>query len=137
MTPSSEPVSSRRPSSPYTFEVSVAHATALDALWVFLSAFLALLSLVLVYLVIRLRSTAERLVASLDGLETEATPALRNVEATVERLNARLDRIDRVTDRAAGALARLERRLGTLAAALSRRAQSVPTLARGDGEQTG
>jgi ABC-type transporter Mla subunit MlaD len=117
--------------------VSVAHLTALDALWVFLSAFLVVVSLVLVYLVMRLRSTAERLVDSLDGLETKATPALRNVETTVERLNARLDRIDRVADRAAGALSRLDRRLETLTSAVSRRAQSVSTFARGDREPTG
>ena len=135
--PSSERVSSRRPSSPYTFEVSVAHFTALEALWLSLSAFLVVLSLALVYVVVRLRSTAERLVASLDGLETKATPALRNVEATVERLNARLDRIDRVADRAVGALARLERRLGTVTSAVSRRAQNVSTFARGDREPAG
>jgi ABC-type transporter Mla subunit MlaD len=117
--------------------VSVAHFTALDALWVSFSAFLVVLSLALVYLVIRLRSTAERLAASLDGLETKATPALRDVEATVDRLNARLDRVDRVSHRAADALERVERRLERMTSAVSRRAQNVSTFARRGREPAG
>jgi hypothetical protein len=121
--------------------VSVAHSTALDALWVALSIFLVVLSLAVVYVVIRLRSSAERLVAALDGIETKATPALRNVEATVERLNARLDRVDGVADRAVGALSRVESSLGTVTSAVSRPARKVSAfaagVARGNEERTG
>jgi hypothetical protein len=125
---SSARVSSQPPFSPYTFVVSVAHSSALDALWVSLSVFLVVLSFVLVYVVIRLRSTADRLAASLEEIEAKADPALRNVEATVERMNARLDGIDRVADRAVGTLSRLESRLGRVTSAVARPAERIAAL---------
>jgi hypothetical protein len=77
--------------------VSVAHLTALNAVWVSLGVFLGLLSLALVYVLIRLNSTAGRLGTLIQGIEDDVVPVVRKVEGTVERMNAQLDRLDRVT----------------------------------------
>jgi hypothetical protein len=79
--------------------VSIAHLTVLDGLWVTLSVFLVVLSIALVYALIRLASALRRLAVSLEGMEADALPVVRKVEATVERVNDQLDRVDRVVAR--------------------------------------
>ena len=111
--------------------MSVAQFTALEGLWVALSVLLVLGSVALVYLLIRLRSAVGRLGALLQGIQDDALPVVSKVEATVERLNARLDRVDLVADRAVGALSRLDSAVGTVASAVARPAQKVSALATG------
>jgi uncharacterized protein YoxC len=111
--------------------VSIAHLTALDGLWVALSVFLVVLSLALVYAVVRLASALGRLAASLEALEDDALPVVRKVEGTVERVNQRLDAVDRVTDGAVDAVARLDTAARALTSVVARPAQKVSALATG------
>ena len=76
--------------------MSLAHLTAPDGLWIALSVFFVVVALALVYLLARLRSAAEELGTLMRATRDEAVPVLRKVEATVERVNEQLDKLDRI-----------------------------------------
>ena len=113
--------------------MSVAHFTALNGLWVALSVFLVLVSLALVYLLIRLDSTVGRLGALIQGAQDDALPAVRKIEETVQRVNAQLDRIDRVTDSAVSAVSGLDAAVRAVTSMVARPSQKVSALAAGIG----
>ena len=110
--------------------MSIAHLTAPDAVWVALSVLLVVLSLALVYVLVRLASALTRLSASVERIEDDASPVLRDVEATVERANAQLDKLERVTGGAVDAVAGVDAAVRTATSAVARPVQKVSALAR-------
>ena len=121
--------------------MSIAHLTALDALWIALSVFLVAASLALVYVLVRVAATLNRLAASIERIEGDALPVIRDVEAAAERANAQLDRVERVTDGAVDAVAGLDTAARALTSAFARPARRVSAfatgIARGGEERTG
>ena len=111
--------------------MSIAHLTALDALWVALSVFLVVVSLAVVYLLVRVGSALTRLAASVERIEEEGLPVVRDAEAAVERANAQLDKVERVTDSAADAVAGLDAAARAFTSAVARPARRVSAFATG------
>ncbi|HZB85580.1 MAG TPA: DUF948 domain-containing protein, partial [Gaiellaceae bacterium] len=81
----------------------LAEFTAIDVLWFALSAFLVLVAVALAYVLFRLGATVGRLTSFIRGLEREVLPVINQAAGTMERVNAQLDKVDRVTDSAVDA----------------------------------
>jgi hypothetical protein len=73
---------------------------AIDALWIALSVFLVLVALGLTYVLVRLGGTIGQTTSFLAGLEREVLPVINETGGTIQRVNAQLDKADKVTDSA-------------------------------------
>ena len=109
----------------------VADLTALDGLWIALSAFLVLVGLALVFLLVRLAATVRRLTSFIQGLEMEVLPLINKAGGTVDRVNAQLDKVDRVTDSAVDAADNLDTAVRAVTLTLTRPVQKISGLAEG------
>lgn len=109
----------------------VAEFTALDVLWIALSAFLVLVGLGLAFVFFRLGATIRRLTSFIQGLEMEVMPLLNKAGGTVDRVNLQLDKLDRVTDSAVDAADSVDTAVRAVSLAITRPVQKVSGLAEG------
>ena len=109
----------------------LADVTAIDVLWICLSAFLVLVALGLTYVLVRLGGTVGRLTALVKGLEVEVPPVINKVGGTVDRVNTQLDKLDQVTDSAVDAADALDTAVRAVSMAVTRPVQKISGLATG------
>lgn len=105
--------------------------TAIDGLWVALSVFLVLVALGLTYVLFRLGATVGRLTSFIQGLEREVLPVVNQAAGTMERVNAQLDKVDRVTDSAVDAAESVDTAVRAVTLALTRPVQKISGLVEG------
>src|SRR5919109_4434545 len=103
----------------------------IDVLWIALSAFLALVGLALAYVLVRLAATIANVSSLVQGLEKEVLPLINKAGGTVDRVNAQLDKVDRVTDSAVDAADSLDTAVRAVTIALTRPVQKISGLAAG------
>jgi len=111
--------------------VPVGEFTALDALWIALSVFLVLVGLGLGFVLFRLGATIRRLTSFIHGLETEVLPLVNKAGGTVDRVNAQLDKLDRVTESAVDAADSVDTAVRAVSQAITRPVQKISGLAEG------
>lgn len=109
----------------------LAEFTAIDGLWIALSVFFVLLALALTYLLFRLGGTVGRLSSFIQGLEREVLPVINQAAGTMERVNAQLDKVDRVTDSAVDAADSVDTAVRAVTFAVTRPVQKISGLAEG------
>ena len=103
----------------------------LDVLWIALSAFLVLVGLGLAFVLFHLSGTVRRLTSFIQGLEKEVLPVINKAGGTVDRVNAQLDKVDRVTDSAVDAADSVDTAVRAVSLAITRPVQKVSGLAEG------
>jgi uncharacterized protein YoxC len=111
--------------------VLLADFETLDALWIALSAFLALVGLALAYALVRAAATLGSVSSLIKGLEKEVLPLINKAGGTVDRVNGQLDKLDQVTDSAVAAADNLDTAVRALTIALTRPVQKISGLAAG------
>jgi uncharacterized protein YoxC len=111
--------------------VPVAELETIDVLWIALSVFLVLVGLALAYVLISLAGTLRRASSLVQGLEKEMLPLLTKTGGTVDRVNAQLDKLDRVTDSAVDAADSLDTAVRAVTIALTRPVKKISGLAAG------
>jgi len=111
--------------------VPLADFTALDGFWVALSVFFVLAGIGLAYVCLRLGATAGRLSSFITGLEQETLPVVAKSGGTVDRVNAQLDKLDKITDSAVDAAESADGAVRTVANAVRRPVRKVSGLAAG------
>jgi HAMP domain-containing protein len=111
--------------------VPLAEFTSIDALWIALSVFLALVGIALAYALIRLGGTLRSLSSLTQGLEREMLPLIAKAGGTVDRVNAQLDKVDLVTDSAVDAADSLDTAVRAVTIALTRPVKKISGLAAG------
>ncbi|HSK15447.1 MAG TPA: hypothetical protein VK915_04690 [Gaiellaceae bacterium] len=104
---------------------------AIDVMWIALSAFLVLVALGLTYLLVRLGGTVGRVSSFLEGLEREVLPVINQAAGTMERVNAQLDKVDRMTDSAVDIADSADTAVRAVTVALVRPVQKISGLAEG------
>lgn len=104
---------------------------AIDVLWIALSAFLVLVALGLTYVLVRLGGTVGRVSSFLEGLEREVLPVINQAAGTMERVNAQLDKVDRMTDSAVDIADSADTAVRAVTLALVRPVQKISGLAEG------
>src|ERR671914_1759141 len=109
----------------------LAEFTAIDVLWFALSAFLVLVAVALAYVLFRLGATVGRLTSFIRGLEREVLPVINQAAGTMERVNAQLDKVDRVTDSAVDVADSADTTVRAVTFALTRPVQKISGLAEG------
>lgn len=109
----------------------LADTSTLDVLWIALSAFLVVVGLGLAFVLFRLGGTVARLSSFIRGLETEVLPVINKAGGTVDRVNAQLDKVDRVTDSAVDAADSVDTAVRALSLAITRPVQKISGLAEG------
>ena len=109
----------------------LAEITPIEILWIALSAFFVLLALALSYLLFRLGATVGRLTSFIQGLEREVLPVINQASGTMERVNAQLDKVDRVTDSAVDAADSVDTAVRAVTFALTRPVQKISGLVEG------
>jgi hypothetical protein len=111
--------------------VPLADFTAIDALWIVLSVFLAVVGLALAYLLVRLAAAAGRLTRLLRGLEDGLVPLVHKTGGTVDRVNLQLDKVDLVTDSAVSAADSADTAVRAVSLAVTRPVQKLSAVAKG------
>jgi uncharacterized protein YoxC len=111
--------------------VPLADFETLDVLWIALSAFLAVVGLALAFVLVRLGATIRRVSSLIEGLEKEVLPLINKAGGTVDRVNAQLDKLDRVTDSAVDAADSLDTAVRAVTIAITRPVQKISGLAAG------
>jgi uncharacterized protein YoxC len=111
--------------------VPVADVASIDVLWIALSAFLVVVGLALAYALVRLAATLRSASSLVQGLEKEVLPLIAKAGGTVDRVNAQLDKVDRVTDSAVDAADSLDTAVRAVTIALTRPVKKVSGLAAG------
>jgi uncharacterized protein YoxC len=109
----------------------LAEFTAIDVLWIALSVFFVLLAVALAYVLFRLGATVGRLNSFIRGLEREVLPVINQAAGTMERVNAQLDKVDRVTDSAVDAADSVDTAVRAVTFALTRPVQKISGLVEG------
>jgi uncharacterized protein YoxC len=109
----------------------LAEFTAIDGLWIALSVFFLLLAVALAYVLFRLAGTVGRLTSFIQGLEREVLPVINQAAGTMERVNAQLDKVDRVTDSAVDAADSFDTAVRAVTFALTRPVQKISALVEG------
>jgi uncharacterized protein YoxC len=109
----------------------LAEYTAIDVLWLALSGFLVILAVALSFVLFRLAGTVGRLSSFIQGLEREVLPVINQAAGTMERVNAQLDKVDRVTDSAVDAADSVDTAVRAVTFALTRPVQKISGLAEG------
>src|SRR5216684_5505774 len=96
-----------------------------------LAVFLLAVGLSFAYLLVRLGGTVGRLPAFISGAEREILPVINKVGGSVDRVNAQLDKVDRITDSAVDAAESVDTAVRTVSRAVTRPVQKVSGLASG------
>ena len=109
----------------------LADLSTLDVLWIALSAFLVVVGLGLAFVLFHLSGTVRRLTSFIQGLEREVLPVISKAGGTVDRVNAQLDKVDRVTDSAVDAADSVDTAVRAVSLAITRPVQKVSGLAAG------
>ena len=96
-----------------------------------LAVFLLAVGLAAAYLLVRMAGTVGRLSAFIKGAEQEILPVINKVGGSVDRVNAQLDKVDRITDRAVDAAESVDTAVRAVSRAVTRPVQKVSGLAAG------
>ena len=96
-----------------------------------LAVFLLAVGLAATYLLVRLAGTVGRLSAFITGAEREILPVINKVGGSVDRVNAQLDKVDRITDSAVDAAESVDTLVRTVSRAVTRPVQKVSGFAAG------
>ena len=96
-----------------------------------LAVFLLAVGLSFAYLLVRMAGTVGRLSAFIKGAEQEILPVINKVGGSVDRVNAQLDKVDRITDSAVDAAESVDTAVRTVSRAVTRPVQKVSGLAAG------
>ena len=102
-----------------------------DLAYLALSVFLLAVGLGLGYAFLRLGGTLGRLSAFIKGTQEELLPVINKAGGTVDRVNAQLDKADRVTDSAVDAADSLDTAVRAVSFAIARPVQKLSGLAAG------
>jgi uncharacterized protein YoxC len=111
--------------------VPLADFETLDVLWIALSAFLVVVGLALAFVLVRLGATIRRVSSLIQGLEKEVLPLINKAGGTVDRVNAQLDKLDRVTDSAVDAADSIDTAVRAVTLAITRPVKKISGLAAG------
>lgn len=106
-------------------------STAGDIARYALAAFLLLVGVGLSYMLVRLGGTFSRLSSFIKGTERELLPVISKAGGTVDRVNAQLDKMDRVTDSAVDMADSADTAVRAVSMAIARPVQKVSGLAVG------
>ena len=109
----------------------LADLSTLDILWIALSAFLVVVGLGLALVLFHLSGTVRRLTSFIQGLENEVLPVISKSGGTIDRVNAQLDKVDRVTDSAVDAADSVDTAVRAVSLAITRPVQKVSGLFTG------
>ena len=109
----------------------LADLSTLDVLWIALSAFLVVVGLGLAFVLFHLSGTVRRLTSFIQGLENEVLPVINKTGGTVDRVNAQLDKVDRVTDSAVDAADNVDTAVRAVSLAITRPVQKLSGLFAG------
>ena len=96
-----------------------------------LAVFLLAVGLSFAYLLVRMAGTVGRLSAFITGAEREILPVINKVGGSVDRVNAQLDKVDRITDSAVDAAESVDTAVRTVSRAVTRPVQKVSGFATG------
>lgn len=96
-----------------------------------LAVFLLATGLAAAYLLVRMAGTVGRLSAFITGAEREILPVINKVGGSVDRVNAQLDKVDRITDSAVDAAESVDTAVRTVSRAVTRPVQKVSGFAAG------
>ncbi len=96
-----------------------------------LAAFLVAVGAGLAYVFVRLGGTFARLSSLIKGTEREVLPVIHKVGESVDRVNAQLDKVDRVTDSAVDMADSADTAVRAVSMAIARPVQKVSGLAAG------
>ncbi|MCC6222469.1 MAG: hypothetical protein IT201_03140 [Thermoleophilia bacterium] len=105
--------------------------SAIDVMWIVLSAFLAVVGLALAFMLLRLAGTLARLTGLLRTTEEKVVPLATKVGGTLDLVNLQLDKVDRVTDSAVDAADAADTAVRAVSMAVVRPVQKVSGLAKG------
>ena len=105
--------------------------SAIDVMWIVLSAFLAVVGLALAFMLLRLAGTLSRLTGLLRTTEEKVLPIATKVGGTLDLVNLQLDKVDRVTDSAVDAADAADTAVRAVSMAVARPVQKVSGLAKG------
>jgi uncharacterized protein YoxC len=106
-------------------------ASAGDVASYALAAFLIAVGAGLAYAFVRLGGTFARLSSFITGTERELLPVIHKVGESVDRVNAQLDKVDRVTDSAVDMADSADTAVRAVSMAIARPVQKVSGLAAG------
>jgi uncharacterized protein YoxC len=104
---------------------------AIDVLWIALSVFFVLVALGLTYVLVRLGGTLRQTTSLVGGLEREVLPVINETGGTIQRVNAQLDKADRVTDSAVDIADSADTAVRAVTMAITRPVQKISGLAEG------
>ena len=96
-----------------------------------LAVFLLAVGLALAYALLRLGETFTRLSAFIKGAQDEIMPVIEKVGGSVERANAQLDKVDKITDSAVDAADSVDTAVRAVTVAIQRPVQKLSGLAAG------
>ena len=102
-----------------------------EAVDVALIVFLVAVGLSLAYAFVRLGGTLARVTALLRETQEQLVPVLGKLGGTVDRVNAQLDKVDRVTDSAVDAADSADTAVRAVSIAITRPVQKVTGIAAG------
>lgn len=105
--------------------------SAIDVMWIVLSAFLAVVGLALAFMLLRLAGTLSRLGRLLHTTEEKVVPLATKLGGTLDLVNVQLDKVDRVTDSAVDAADAADTAVRAVSLAVVRPVQKVSGLAKG------
>jgi hypothetical protein len=111
--------------------VQLLAASAGDVANYALAGFLVAVGAGLAYLFVRLGGTFARLSSFIKGTERELLPVIHKVGESVDRVNAQLDKVDRVTDSAVDMADSADTAVRAVSIAIARPVQKVSGLAAG------
>jgi uncharacterized protein YoxC len=111
--------------------VQLLAASAGDVARYALAAFLIAVGAGLAYAFVRLGGTFARLSSFIRGTERELLPVIHKVGESVDRVNAQLDKVDRVTDSAVDMADSADTAVRAVSVAIARPVQKVSGLAAG------
>jgi F0F1-type ATP synthase membrane subunit c/vacuolar-type H+-ATPase subunit K len=111
--------------------VQLLAASAGDVARYALAAFLIAVGAGLAYAFVRLGGTFARLSSFIRGTERELLPVIHKVGESVDRVNAQLDKVDRVTDSAVDMADSADTAVRAVSVAIARPEQKVSGLAAG------
>ena len=100
-------------------------STAGDVARYALAAFLLLFGIGLAYMLFQLGGTFSRLSSFIRGTERELLPVINKTGGTVDRVNAQLDKVDRVTDSAVDAADSVDTAVRAVSLAITRPVQKL------------
>ncbi|HZS25003.1 MAG TPA: hypothetical protein VFA30_08445 [Gaiellaceae bacterium] len=96
-----------------------------------LAVFLLAVGLSTAYLLTRLGGTIGRLSAFITGAQSEVLPVINKVGGSVDRVNAQLDKVDRITDSAVDAADSVDTAVRAVSMAVTRPVQKLSGFAAG------